>query len=383
MHEELALEAEVLTAISDIEANEWDACTNSNPFLKHAFFLALEQSGSASPETGWHPFHIKFTSTDTGETAGFMPLYLKSHSYGEYVFDHAWANAFERAGGQYYPKLQSSVPFTPVTSSRLLTAPNAPTQTVARLLEVAKSLTAQQHLSSLHMTFLPREEAKLAEQHGYLVRTDQQFHWQNHNYLSFDDFLDQLSSRKRKQIKKERRTALASGIKILILEGADIQPQHWDAFFEFYLDTGAKKWGQPYLNREFFDHIGTSMPQNIVLMLCEHNGRYVAGALNFKSEDTLYGRYWGCTEEYPCLHFETCYYQAIDYAIKHGLKTVEAGAQGPHKLARGYVPTLTYSAHWIENEGFREAVANFLNHERQNVDAEVDYLSSKAPFKAT
>lgn len=381
MHEELALKAEVLTAISDITAEDWDACSGSTPFLKHAFLLALEQSGSATSETGWHPFHIKLTDTKTGSAVGFMPLYVKNHSYGEYVFDHAWANALENAGGQYYPKLQSSVPFTPVTGSRLLIAPNAPVGSDRMLLQTAKTLVNQQQFSSLHITFTTKAEAETASEQGLLIRTDQQFHWQNNGYQCFDDFLDQLSSRKRKQIKKERRTALGSGVTIKTLEGKDIQPHHWDSFFAFYLDTSTKKWGQPYLNREFFDLIGASMSQDIILILCELEGRFVAGALNFKSKEALYGRYWGCLKELPCLHFETCYYQAIDYAIKNKLQTVEAGAQGPHKLARGYVPTLTYSAHWIENSGFRQAVAQFLKQERLNVDAEVEYLSEKTPFK--
>ncbi len=381
MHEELALKAEVLTAISDITALDWDTCSGSNPFLKHAFLLALEQSGSATSETGWHPLHIKLTNTKTGQAVGFMPLYVKSHSYGEYVFDHAWANAFENAGGQYYPKLQSCVPFTPVTGSRLLVAPNAPPGTARMLLQSAKTLVNQQQFSSLHITFATQGEAEIAREQGLLIRADQQFHWQNDNYECFDDFLEQLSSRKRKQIKKERRVALESGVNIQTLEGTDIQLHHWDAFFAFYLDTSTKKWGQPYLNRQFFNLIGSSMSQDIVMVMCEHKGRFVAGALNFKSDKTLYGRYWGCLEELPCLHFEACYYQAIDYAIKNKLKTVEAGAQGPHKLARGYVPTLTYSAHWIENPGFRNAIAQFLEHERQNVDAEIEYLSERTPFK--
>lgn len=382
MSEALAFKAECFNSISDIDAQEWNTCAGDNPFLSHAFLSALEQSGCATSETGWHPFHIRVSREDTDMPLGFMPLYLKGHSYGEYVFDHAWANAYERAGGKYYPKLQSSVPFTPVTGNRLLLAPNAPGETASALLRAARSVTSQHGFSSLHITFLPKDEADKAEQEGYLVRTDQQFHWKNQGYSDFNAFLDQLSSRKRKQIRKERRTALAPGIEIEILEGKDIKSKHWDAFFAFYLDTGAKKWGSPYLNRAFFDLISETMPDQIVLMLCVRNGNYIAGALNFKNKQSLYGRYWGCTEDHPCLHFETCYYQAIEYAIQHSLETVEAGAQGPHKLARGYVPAITYSAHWIENSGFRDAVARFLKVERHDVEAEVEYLAAKAPFKS-
>jgi len=373
--------AKIIHSTSDIDAKLWNACTNGNPFLSHEFFCALEQSGCVSEKTGWLPFHIQLQHSETSKIVGFVPLYIKSHSYGEYVFDHAWANAYTQAGGNYYPKLQSSVPFTPVTGSRLLTIPDTPISAQIALLQSLGNITRQHGFSSTHITFLEKKEADLAAKAGFLIRTDQQFHWQNHEYQNFDDFLEQLSSRKRKQIKKERKAALLSGIDIEILEGTDIKQHHWDAFFEFYLDTSTKKWGQPYLNRNFFERIGGSMANKIVLMLCKKHEHYIAGALNFKSDDTLYGRYWGCIEDHPYLHFETCYYQAIDFAIAHGLKTVEAGAQGPHKLARGYVPTLTYSAHWIENPGFREAVEHYLQHERHAVDAELEFLASKTPFK--
>jgi len=373
--------AEIVGSITDVEAAQWDDCCNGNPFLKHAFLEALELSGSATAETGWRPYHIRLVNTSDNTFAGFMPCYLKSHSFGEYVFDHAWAHAFENAGGAYYPKLQSSVPFTPVTTPRLLVKNLADEKAKEALLHSVTSSVEKMGLSSAHLTFLPKAEASLAAQNGFLVRNDQQFHWKNENYQSFDDFLNALSSRKRKQIKKERRTALANNITIEQLRGTEITQDHWDQFYRFYQDTGTRKWGQPYLNREFFTRIHASMPDDILLFMCRRNDKYIAGAINFIGPDTLYGRYWGCIEDHPCLHFETCYYQAIDYAIAHGLNTVEAGAQGPHKLARGYTPVKTYSAHWISNPGFREAVARFLTVEREDVDAEVDYLSNRSPFK--
>ena len=366
--------------MSEIDTAEWDSCTEGNPFLRHAFLLALETSGCVSAATGWQPYHFRLADQG-GTTLGFLPCYLKSHSFGEYVFDHAWANAFEHAGGAYYPKLQSSVPFTPVTCPRLLLKKDAAPAAKAGLLQAIVSATAQLGLSSAHMTFLEQADASLAESQGYLLRTDQQFHWHNEGYASFDEFLDALSSRKRKQIKKERRTALANDIQIEQFRGKDITEAHLDQFFIFYQDTGARKWGQPYLNRGFFEQIHQNMPENIVLFMCSRDGNYIAGAINFLGPETLYGRYWGCTEDLPCLHFETCYYQAIDYAIKYGLKTVEAGAQGPHKIARGYSPVKTYSAHWIPDPQFKVALERFLKVEGQDVDAEVDYLKARAPFK--
>ena len=373
--------AQVFGSISEIGANEWDACTEGNPFVKHAFLHALEQSGCATADTGWQPYHIGIKSVGCDQYIAFMPCYLKSHSYGEYVFDHAWANAFERAGGRYYPKLQAATPFTPATTPKLLISPSTPIEAKEALLETLRRAVAGLGISSAHLTFLTKQEADIASKAGYLVRTDQQFHWENNDYKSFDDFLGALSSRKRKQIRKERRVATSTGIVIEQFRGTEIKETHWDAFFEFYQDTGARKWGQPYLNRDFFTRAGATMGENIVLFLCRNSEHYIAGALNFLGPDTLYGRYWGCLEDHPCLHFEACYYQAIDYAIEKGLKTVEAGAQGPHKIARGYVPIKTYSAHWIENEGFRTAVANFLTTERQNVEAEVNYLAGRTPFK--
>jgi len=375
--------AEIIGSITEIDAADWDACTNGNPFLKHAFLSALETSGSATAETGWQPYHIRLTQQSNLQPVGYLPCYLKGHSYGEYVFDHAWANAFEHAGGHYYPKLQSSIPFTPVTTPRLLTKPGTKHEVKEALLHTVTGAVQQLAISSAHLTFLQKTEADLATKLGYLVRTDQQFHWQNNGYENFGDFLGALSSRKRKQIKKERQTALADGIKIERLQGGQITDEHWDQFFAFYQDTGTRKWGQPYLNREFFSRIHTDMPDNIVLFMCKRSGKYIAGALNFLGPDRLYGRYWGCLEDHPCLHFETCYYQAIDFAIEHGLKTVEAGAQGPHKLARGYTPVKTYSAHWMANQGFRDAVDRFLKVERQDINAEVDYMRTRSPFKKT
>lgn len=376
------LVAEFVDSISKINAESWNGWTNGNPFVSHAFLNALEQSGCVAAETGWQPYHIILRNSQSGVPVGFMPCYIKSHSFGEYVFDHAWAGAFERAGGNYYPKLQSSVPFTPVTTPRLLAAPGMADQVQSALLNAVQSLVEKTGLSSAHLTFLQKKDAKLAETHGYMVRTDQQFHWQNQNYVDFKDFLDSLSSRKRKQIKKERQIALSTGIEIEQINGADITEGHWDHFFEFYQDTGTRKWGQPYLNRTFFSLINASMAENILLFMCKRDGKYIAGALNFLGPDTLYGRYWGCREEQPCLHFEACYYRAIDYAIANGLSYVEAGAQGPHKLARGYSPVKTYSAHWITNPDFRDAISRFLVIERQEIDADIDYLSARTPFKS-
>lgn len=374
-----ALKLELIPDINEIPADTWNALAGDNPFLKHAFLQALESSGCVSAETGWQPYHICMRN-ETGILVGAVPLYLKSHSYGEYVFDHAWANAYENAGGSYYPKLQSSVPFTPVTGPRLLAAGGNP-HIKSQLLQGVAAAAEKLGVSSSHLTFMETDEAMLSEENGFLVRHAQQFHWQNSDYKHFDDFLAALSSRKRKQIRKERRTALENGITVRWLEGSEITEEHWDAFFEFYLDTGARKWGQPYLNKEFFQTIGKTMPESIVLFLCERDDKPIAGALNLVGGDTLYGRYWGCNEDHPCLHFEACYYQAIDYAIQHNLKTVEAGAQGEHKLARGYAPTTTYSAHWIVNEGFRDAVAHFLRQEKHQVAFENEILSKHTPFK--
>lgn len=369
--------------ISDIGGKDWNACAGpANPFVQYEFLSALEVSGCVSGETGWLPQHLALYDKPHAAPIGLMPLYLKSHSFGEYVFDHGWADAYERAGGHYYPKLQSSVPFTPATSPRFLVQPDrAKIHIAPSLLEHAVAFARQRGVSSLHLTFLPEDEAALCEQEGLLLRTDQQFHWHNRRYHDFEDFLATLSSRKRKSIRKERRTAVAEGITIERLTGSDICERHWDSFYTFYLDTGYRKWGQPYLNRAFFSLIGEAMAERILLVLCRRDGKPIAGALHLIGDDTLYGRYWGCTEQHRFLHFEACYYQAIEFAIERSLSRVEAGAQGPHKLSRGYEPVTTRSAHWIANPGFREAVARYLTGERAHVQAEAQALRRHTPFR--
>ncbi|MEM1384873.1 MAG: GNAT family N-acetyltransferase [Pseudomonadota bacterium] len=386
-----ALEVEILHEIDEVDASAWDACAAPeaadggrpiNPFVRHAFLLALEASGSATGRAGWAPHHIALRLD--GEIVAAMPLYLKSHSQGEYVFDHAWAHAWERAGGNYYPKLQSAVPFTPATGRRLLTRPDAPVAEEdlrAALLTAAIRLAEDNDLSSFHMTFCTEAEWRLGGELGFLRRMDQQFHWENDGYGDFDGFLAALASRKRKQLRKERARALANGIEIRPLTGEAIQPADWDAFWVFYQDTGARKWGRPYLTREFFEHAHETLRDDILLVMCWRNGRRIAGALNVIGRETLFGRYWGCTEEHDFLHFETCYYQAIDFAIAHGLKRVEAGAQGGHKLARGYAPSATHSLHWMPDPGFRRAVAAYLEQERAAVEAEGEALATMMPFK--
>jgi predicted N-acyltransferase len=370
--------ARVLTAAADLSAAAWDACAGpDNPFVAHAFYTALEQSGSACARTGWQPAHIVVDGSD-GQPAGIMPGYLKSHSQGEYVFDHGWADAWERAGGRYYPKLQCSVPFTPATGPRLLLreASAAPA-----LLAAAETLARQNGLSSVHATFLTPEQQGLFAAQGWLMRTGEQFHWSNDGYGSFDDFLGALASRKRKGIRKEREGALASGVTIVHLQGAEITEAHWDAFWIFYQDTGARKWGRPYLTRAFFSQVGATMGDRVLLMLALRDGRPVAGALNFIGSDCLYGRYWGASEDIPFLHFELCYYQAIEWAIGHGLARVEAGAQGAHKLARGYRPVATVSAHYLPDAGFRRAVADFVAREAQMVAADIEAMDMATPFR--
>ncbi len=380
------ISATIHNSTASVEAEVWNQLArmsdnkNANPFLSHAFFLALEQSGSAIAQTGWYPQHILLTKEN--KPVALMPLFLKPHSQGEYVFDHAWADAFERAGGNYYPKLQASIPFTPVTSHKLLVPSNDIELKIA-LLDTARQLADQLNISSIHATFVTKEEEKLAHQCGWLTRIDTQFHWQNKDYTCFDDFLKTLPSRRRKTILRERKNVLDDNISIRWLQGNSITEKHWDRFFEFYQDTGDKKWGTPYLTRTFFKQIAQSMPRNLVLILAEKNGNPVAGALNFLSGDTLFGRYWGCSEDVAFLHFEICYYQAIDYAIQHKLKTVEAGAQGGHKLSRGYEPVFTRSIHWIQNPGLRQAVENVLSHEREAVQEDHVILQKAAPFKVT
>lgn len=372
-----AVTAELLTAVSAIDAAAWDALNPSgNPFVAHAFLSALEASGSVGSGTGWSPSPILIRD-DAGHPAAALPAYLKSHSQGEYVFDHHWADAFERAGGQYYPKLQIAAPFSPVPGPRLLLKDEA---LAAPLLAAAEAVVDQNGLSSAHATFVEESQLEMFRAADWLIRTGTQFHWLNRGYGSFDDFLGALSSRKRKAIRKERAAA-QSAVTIERFAGADITPAHWDHFWTFYQDTGARKWGQPYLTRSFFDLIGEAMGDKVVLFLASRDGDPVAGALNFVGPDCLYGRYWGCTEDIPFLHFELCYYQAIDFAIEHGLPRVEAGAQGEHKLARGYEAVPTYSAHYIANAGFRSAVADFLDRETMAMEREIEFLGTMAPFK--
>ncbi len=393
----------VLSSLTEIVEREWDDLANPpvegygsarncaprgltvrpyNPFLAHKFLLALEESGSAVPQTGWYGQHL-ILEDDGGTVLGAVPCYLKNHSQGEYVFDHGWADAFERAGGRYYPKLQISVPFTPATGRRLLLSPSVNQQAgTAALASGIVQLTDKIGASSAHLTFLTEPEWRALGEFDYLLRQDQQFHWENEQYETFDDFLSALASRKRKAIKKERREALADGtIDIELLTGSDIKEAHWDAFYDFYMDTGSRKWGRPYLNRPFFSLLGERMAEDVLLIMAKRKGRHIAGALNMIGSDTLYGRYWGCTEDHPFLHFEVCYYQAIEFAIAKGLKRVEAGAQGAHKLARGYMPRTTYSAHWVAHEGLRHAVDRYLLGERAAVAMETDALKKHAPFK--
>jgi uncharacterized protein len=377
--------ARILDSIDEIDAADWNACANPpglprNPFLRHEFFRAVEGSGSACRKTGWQPFHLALE--ENGTLLGVVPMYLKSHSQGEYVFDHAWADALHRAGGRYYPKLQATVPFTPATGRRLLARDSQP-DTQQALLDACAQAAEQVGVSSLHITFMPESEWSLAGSSGYLQRMDQQFHWCNAGYASFDDFLADLASKKRKNLKRERRDALASGIDIEWVTGRDLTEAHWDAFYQFYIDTGSRKWGQPYLTRRFFSLVTETMAEDVLLILCRRGGRYVAGALNFIGGDTLYGRNWGCIEDHPFLHFEACYYQAIDFAIARGLAKVEAGAQGSHKVARGYRPMPTYSAHWIGDRGFRRAVEEYLQRERSYVREEIDYVAQHGPFRQT
>ncbi len=380
------LTAVVVPAIAEIAAGDWDACaqphaSGSNPFVSHAFLLAAEASGSATRETGWQAQHIVAQDAD-GRVVGVVPLYLKSHSYGEYVFDWAWADAWERAGGRYYPKLLAAVPFTPVTGPRLLLRKDAPPGTDDALAEALIEIARRHKVSSLHVNFLTKPQADMLGDHGFLLREGQQFHWHNAGYETFDDFLAALSSRKRKNIRKERLQAVAPGIEIKRLTGADITPADWAAFYEFYLDTAGRKWGQAYLEPDFFTRLGNTMPDDVLLVIAYRAGRPIAGAINLIGADALYGRNWGALEEHPCLHFEVCYYQAMDFAIERGLARVEAGAGGGgHKLGRGYLPAATWSAHWIGDEGFRSAVDRFLRSERGQIERSNDALIAHGPFK--
>ena len=404
---EITLEA--VSSISQIAAEEWDACANQipdpdsldgldtlgapdnsrtglkrhyNPFVSHAFFSSLEVSGSACARTGWGPRHL--LARRDGMIAGIVPCFLKSHSQGEYVFDRGWADAYERAGGRYYPKLQVSVPFTPATGPRLLIRDDVDKDEIGSALASGLiALCQATNASSAHVTFAREAEWKLLAKSGFLQRTDQQFHWRNQGYSHFDDFLATLNSRHRKAIKRERRDALASGITIQALNGSDITEEAWDAFFGFYMETGSRKWGRPYLTRSFFSLVGESMAKDVLLIMARRNNRWIAGAINFIGSDTLFGRNWGAIEHHPFLHFEVCYYQALDFAISRGLKTVEAGAQGEHKIARGYLPQTTYSAHYIADPGLRRAIDEYLRRERAYVAEAARELTEAGPFRKT
>jgi predicted N-acyltransferase len=380
---ETALSARIVDRIDAIPAPAWDDCAQGagNPFVGHAFLNALEQSGSVGRKAGWLPQHLAIEDA-SGNLLAAAPLYVKSHSQGEYVFDHGWAEAYTRAGGRYYPKLQLAAPFTPVPGPRLLVreGPHA-AEARAGLISALISAVENSGLSSLHVTFLPRTDCELLGEVGFLTRVGVQYHWANPGYDTFDDFLGALNSRKRKAIRKERAAVAEYGLKIRAFEGAELTERHWDAFFAFYMDTGGRKWGRPYLTRAFFTRIAETMTDRIVLMLAEKDGQFVAGALNFKGSEALYGRNWGCLEDYRFLHFELCYYQAIDYAIAHRLPRVEAGAQGEHKIQRGYLPVETYSAHWIADPRLRTAIAEFLEQERAYVAQEAAALAEYSPYR--
>jgi uncharacterized protein len=385
--------ARVVTSIAAIDAGAWDACANPpgrsfeeaegerfNPFITHAFLYALEASGSVGGRTGWTPAHLTVEDAG-GRMVAAAPCYLKSHSQGEYVFDHAWADAYERAGGDYYPKLQVAVPFTPVTGRRLLIAADAPEGARDALIGALRELRKQTKASSIHATFPTVEDAERLSKAGFLIRTGEQFHFFCEGYANFDDFLGALASRKRKVIKRERRDALDTGIAIEALTGSSIRSEHWDAFFKFYMETGSRKWGRPYLTRDFFDWIGKTLADRVLLVMAHRGGRYIAGAINFIGDDALYGRNWGAIEDHPFLHFEVCYYQAIDFALSRGLRRIEAGAQGEHKLARGYRPTLTYSAHEFADARLSRAIADYLGHEREAVERTIAHYEEYAPFR--
>ncbi|KFI33309.1 hypothetical protein CG51_13510 [Haematobacter missouriensis] len=385
---ETPIEVTFHSRIEEIGAVTWDACAApetasggrpTDPFTTYRFLAALEESRSVGGNSGWMPRHA--VVRHAGETVAVAPLYVKSHSRGEYIFDFAWAEAWERAGGRYYPKLQIAVPFTPATGRRFLTRPGFEELGRAGLLAGATQLAEANQLSSLHITFCTAKEAEAGAAMGLLHRVTQQFHWENPGYADFDAFLAELASRKRKTIRKERAAAQGFGGEIVALTGDAIEREHWDAFWRFYQDTGARKWGSPYLTRAFFDRLHETMRQDILLVMARRRGSWIAGALNFIGRDTLYGRYWGALEDHPFLHFEACYYQAMDFAIDNRLARVEAGAQGEHKLARGYLPTQTHSLHWIRDEGFRRAVEQFLTAEREAVSEEMDVLTSYGPFR--
>lgn len=397
--DEQKVEIRVHARLAEIGAEDWDSCAcpeatagaegapgtgarsrPRDPFTTWRFLSALEESGSVGPGTGWQPRYL--SARRGGTLIGCAPLYAKSHSQGEYVFDHSWAHAWERAGGRYYPKLQIAVPFTPVTGRRFLARPGHEAEAMAALVQGAVQLAAENGLSSLHATFVTPAEAEAGAQMGLLRRLGQQYHWHNRGYASFDDFLADLSSRKRKTIRRERRIAQGFGGEIVALTGDALAPEHWDAFWQFYQDTGARKWGQPYLTRAFFDLVHETMRDDVLLVMARREGRWVAGALNFIGREALYGRYWGAIERHDSLHFELCYYQAIEAAIGMGLARVEAGAQGEHKIARGYLPVATHSLHWVADPGFRTAVEEFLAAERAAVDEDIEVLTELGPFRS-
>jgi predicted N-acyltransferase len=368
-------------AIKEIPAAEWDSCAGDvNPTVSHAFLAILEESGSATARAGWAPQHLALMGAG-GRLVGAVPMYLKSHSYGEYIFDWGWADAYERAGGRYYPKLLCGVPFTPVPGPRLLVAPGAPSETRLHLLAGMVELARQRKLSSLHVNFPEEDEFAVFGEAGFLQRIGQQFHWTNDGYRDFEDYLAALNSRKRKAVKKERREALAGGIEIDLVTGSDLTERVWDAFYRLYLGTSDRKWGSAYLTRRFFSMLGERMPDKVVLFMARRGKDYIAGAFNLLGRDTIYGRNWGAHREFRFLHFECCYYRAIEFAIERGLKRVEAGAQGPHKLQRGYLPVPTYSAHWIPDPNFRRAVAAFLEREREMVAQKIEHLAEFSPFR--
>lgn len=377
------LHVRAVAAIADVDATAWDACAGAdNPFVRHAFLSALEESRSACPDEGWTPLHL-LVEDARGALVGAMPLYAKAHSYGEYVFDQAWAGALERAGGRYYPKLLCAIPFSPVPGPRLLVRPDQHRATVeGALVDASVELARRLDISSIHINFLGEEPWQRLGGQGFLLRTDVQFHFENRGYDTFDAFLGALTARKRKAIKRERQELRDAGLTFRTLSGTAIEPRHWDAFYRFYRDTTDRKWGQAYLTRDFFSSLGRTLGDAIVLVLAEHRGELVAGALNLRGGDTLYGRNWGAVARFRFLHFEVCYYQAIEYAIAHGLSTVQAGVQGEHKLQRGYLPVVTRSAHWIGEPRLRKAVAQHLAYERAAVAQELETLRAASPFRS-
>ncbi len=372
-------------SIEKIGKEDWNNCSNFkgsiyNPFISYEFLSALEQSKSVNGNSGWHTSFIVAKDNDN-QIIGCIPAYLKNNSSGEYVFDYSWAEAYQRVGRSYYPKLQISIPFTPVSTPKLLTRDQNDINTKVNMLQAVEDFCSEHSISSAHQTFLSEGELSILKNKNWLIRTDQQFHWFNNNYNDFNDFLGALSSRKRKNIKKERDEANKNGIIIEMLNNKEIKEFHWDEFYKFYIDTSMRKWGQPYLNRDFFSLIGQTLSENILLVMVKNNNKYIAGALNFLGEDTIYGRNWGCIEDHKNLHFEVCYYRAIDYAISEKFKKVEAGAQGAHKISRGYQPSKTFSAHWIKDIDFFEAISNYLKDERIYIQTNIEKLNEYIPFK--